>query len=176
MRYPVVRGGCAVAPDQLDVVVFEVGGQLYALPAPSVLELVRAVAIVPLPRAPAIVEGIINLRGKLVPVLDIRSRFRLQPRPLHPNDHLLIATAGPHVVAIRADRAVNLIHLDHDEIEEARGLVPGVNYVSWVAKLPNNLVLIHDLGTFLSRSESSELQGALDELSRAGAQGEGSKP
>jgi hypothetical protein len=42
--------------------------------------------------------------------------------------------------------------------------VPGIDYVSWVARLPNNLVLIHDLGTFLSRSESAELQGALANL------------
>jgi hypothetical protein len=68
-----------VAANQLDIVVFEVGGQVYALPALDVHELIRAVAIVPLPRAPAIVEGIINLRGKIVPVLDIRSRFRFTP-------------------------------------------------------------------------------------------------
>jgi purine-binding chemotaxis protein CheW len=153
-----------VTPNQLDVVVFEVGGQVYALPALDVHELIRAVAIVPLPRAPAIVEGIINLRGKIVPVLDIRSRFRLAPRPLHPNDHFIVASAGAHVVAIRADRAVNLIRLDRADVEEAKGLVPGIDYVSWVARLPNNLVLIHDLGTFLSRSESAELQGALANL------------
>jgi purine-binding chemotaxis protein CheW len=165
-----------VALKQLDVVVFEVGGQFYALPALDVLELVRAVAIVPLPRAPGIVEGIINLRGKLVPVLDIRSRFRLPPKPLHPNDHLLVASAGAHVVAVRADRAVNLIHLDPGDIEEAKGLVPGIDYVSWVAKLPNNLVLIHDLGTFLSRSESVELQRALADLPQAGTQLEENGP
>jgi purine-binding chemotaxis protein CheW len=150
-----------VAREQLDVVVFEVAGQLYALPAVDVRELVRAVAIVPLPRAPAIVEGVINLRGKVVPVLDVRSRFRLPVKPLDPADHLLIASAGEYLVAVRADRAVNLVRLDQADVEEARGLVPGVEYVAWVARLPNNLVLIHDLRTFLSRSESAELEGAL---------------
>jgi purine-binding chemotaxis protein CheW len=150
-----------VAQEQLDVVVFEVAGQLYALPAADVRELVRAVAIVPLPRAPAIVEGVINLRGKVVPVLDIRSRFRLPAKPVDPDDHLLVASAGEYLVAVRADRAVNLVRLDRADIEEASGLVPGVEYVAWVARLPHNLVLIHDLRTFLSRSESAELEGAL---------------
>jgi purine-binding chemotaxis protein CheW len=150
-----------VAREQMDVVVFEVGGQFYALPAADVRELVRAVAIVPLPRAPSIVEGVINLRGKIVPVLDIRSRFRLPAKPLDPGDHFLVASAGEFLVAVRADRAVNLIRLDNTDVEEARGLVPGVEYVAWVARLPNNLVLIHDLRTFLSRAESAELQGAL---------------
>jgi purine-binding chemotaxis protein CheW len=146
----------------LEVVLFEVAGQLYGLPAADVRELVRAVAIVPLPQAPAIVEGIINLRGKVVPVLDIRSRFRLPSKPVDPADHLLVATAGEYLVAVRADRAINLVQLAQSDVEEARGLVPGIDYVSWVARLPNNLVLIHDLRTFLSAGESAELAAALN--------------
>jgi purine-binding chemotaxis protein CheW len=150
-----------VPGQQLDVVVFEVAGHLYGLPAADVRELVRAVAIVPLPRAPDIVEGVINLRGKVVPVLDIRSRFRLPARPVEPSDHLIVATTGEHVVAIRADRAVNLVRIDQADLDEARGLVPGVEHVAWVARLPHNLVIIHDLRTFLSLGESAELTGAL---------------
>ena len=56
---------------------------------------------------------------------------------------------------------MNLIRLDQADVEEARGLVPGVEYVAWIARLPNNLILIHDLRTFLSRGESADLEGAL---------------
>jgi purine-binding chemotaxis protein CheW len=94
-------------------------------------------------------------------VLDIRSRFRLPSKPLHPDDHFVVASAGEYVVAIRADRAVNLVRLDSAHLDEARGLVPGVEYVAWVARLPNNLVLVHDLRTFLTRGESADLAGAL---------------
>ena len=93
----------------LSVVVFKVAEQLFALPAADVRELVHAVAIVPLPSAPAVVEGVIDLRGKIVPVLDIRSRFGLPARPVAPSDHLLIASAGEFLVAVRADRAVDLV-------------------------------------------------------------------
>jgi purine-binding chemotaxis protein CheW len=146
---------------QLSVVVFEVGGQRYALPAADVRELVRAVDIVPLPRAPRVVEGVINLRGKIVPVLDIRSRFGLPARPVALSDHLLIAQAGEFLVAVRADRAVDLVQLEAADVEEARGLVPGVEYVAYIARKSDQLVLIHDLRTFLSRAESRELQEAL---------------
>jgi purine-binding chemotaxis protein CheW len=161
IRMPLVES--SVGGEALDVVVFEVAGQLYGLPASDVRELIRAVAIVPLPRAPAVVEGVINLRGTIVPVLDIRARFRLPGKPLHPDDHLIVAFAGEYVVALRADRAVNLVRLDRHDLHEAKGLVPGVEYVSWVARLPNNLVLIHDLRTFLSRGETAELTGALED-------------
>jgi purine-binding chemotaxis protein CheW len=151
----------ATTPAPLEVLIFELGGQRYGLPAADVQELVRAVALVPLPTAPAVVEGVMNLRGKIVPVLDVRQRFRLPPRALDPADHLIVARTEERLVALRVDRALDLVALDAEAIEAAKGAVPGVEYVAWVAKLPNNLVLIHDLRTFLSRAEAAALEEAL---------------
>jgi purine-binding chemotaxis protein CheW len=67
------------------------------------------VAVAPLPRAPPIVEGVINVRGTLVPVLDIRLRFGMSPHPPTLDQHLIIATSGAHVVALRVDRALELV-------------------------------------------------------------------
>jgi purine-binding chemotaxis protein CheW len=145
----------------LDVVVFELAGQLFGLAASNVRELVRAVAVVPLPRAPAVVKGIINLRGRVVPVLDVRARFGLPPRDVEPPDHLVVARTGERLVALHVDRATDLVRLNAADLEAARGLVPGAEYVALVAKVPNNLVLIHDLSTFLSRAESAALEEAL---------------
>ena len=117
----------------------------------------------PLPRGPAIVEGVINLRGRVVPVLDIRARFGLPAKPLECSDHFVVADTEERLVALRVDRAIDLVGLDSADVEDVRGLIPGADYVSWVAKLPHNLVLIHDLRTFLSRAESAALAGALSE-------------
>jgi purine-binding chemotaxis protein CheW len=67
----------------LEVVVFELAGQLFGLPA-AVHELIRAVAVVPLPRTPAVVKGVINLRGRIAPVLDLRVWFRLPAKEVEP--------------------------------------------------------------------------------------------
>ncbi len=150
------------------VLIFEIGGRRFGLPAAVVREVVRAVEIVPLPKAPAVVEGIIAVRGSVVPVLDVRSRFRLPPKPLEPADHLIVARAGGRVVALRVDRATALIGLDPADIEEARSVVAGAEYVAWVAKLPDELVLIHDLETFLSRAEATALAEALPERAPEG--------
>jgi len=149
------------ASTQLEVLVFEVGGQRYALRSPEVRELVRAVTMVALPKAPAIVEGIINVRGAVVPVLDIRTRFRLPAKAATHTDHLILAWAGPRLVALRADRALDLARLEAREVEDAKAVVPGADYVSGVAKLPGGLVLIHDLRTFLSQAEAVALDEAL---------------
>jgi CheW-like domain len=82
------------ANHRVEILVFEISGLRFALLASDVRELTRAVAIVPLPRAPRIVEGIINVRGSLVPVLDIRRRFHLAQRAASHMDHLILAWAG----------------------------------------------------------------------------------
>jgi purine-binding chemotaxis protein CheW len=145
----------------LAVVVFELGGRLYGLPAADVRELVRAVAVVPLPRAPAVVKGVIDLRGRVVPVLDVRRRFGLPAREVDPADHFVVARAGERLLALHVDRATDLVEVGAADLADARGLVPGAEYVAWVARGPHDLVLVHDLATFLSRAEAEALDAAL---------------
>jgi purine-binding chemotaxis protein CheW len=149
----------AVRGQQRDILLFALGSQRYALWADDVRELLRAVAIQPLPRAPRMVEGIVNLRGRIVPVLDLRARFSLPRKELEPSDHLIVAAVGSRLVAIRADRALDLIPvaLDREQLEELRA-AGGADYLAGVARLPDGLALIHDLP---SAGESAELDQAL---------------
>jgi purine-binding chemotaxis protein CheW len=151
-----------VAQELPEVLIFEVGGQRYGLPVADVQELVRAVTVTPLPSGPAIVEGVINLRGCLVPVLDIRARFRLPAKKVEHTDHLIVARAGERPVALRVDRALELRRLEAAHVDSAAKVLPGVAYVAQVAKLPDGLVLIHDLGTFLTQAEAEGLAEALN--------------
>jgi purine-binding chemotaxis protein CheW len=151
----------------VDVLVFTVSGQRYGLAGVDVRRVVHAVAIAPLPRAPAIVEGIINLQGTFVPVLDIRARFRLPSKPLALTDHFIVAVVGARAVAIRADAAVGLFAVDPSAVTDAALVAPNIEMVAGVAKLPDGLALIHDLRAFLSEAEAKTLDDALgDEMSR----------
>ena len=144
-----------------DVLLFLLEGHRYALPMDDVRELIRAVRLTPLPRAPAVVEGLLNLRGELLPVLDMRRRFRLPARPLSSTDHLVVARAGPRSVALRVDRAEGLLALETGQLDASPRELPGVGYVAGALKLPDGLVLLHDLRTFLSEAEALELDEAL---------------
>ena len=150
------------------LLTFEVGARRFALHAGVVREVVRAVAIAALPKAPPIVEGIINFRGTLVPVLDIRQRFRLPPAPLAPEQHLIIATADSRLVALRVDRALDLVVVADDAIEPAARVAPGTEYVAGIAKLTDGLLVIHDLETFLSQSEAGQVDVAVADLTAEG--------
>ncbi|ATB29221.1 chemotaxis protein CheW [Melittangium boletus] len=150
-----------VIPSPREVLLFTLEEQRYALPVEDVRELVRAVRLTPLPQAPDVVEGLFNLRGELIPVLDLRRRFRLSARRLRPSDHFIIAQAGPRPVALRVDRAEGLLRLEADTLDATPRHLPGVGYVAGALKLPDGLVLLHDLRTFLSEAEALKLNAAL---------------
>jgi purine-binding chemotaxis protein CheW len=145
----------------VEILIFELAGQRYGIPLRSVREVVRAVAITPLPTAPAVVEGLINVRGTLAPVFDLRARFGLPPKSLEPSDHFIIAWTRSRLVALRADRVEWMADVGDDQLEDPETLVRHADYVQGVAKLPDGLVLIHDVDTFLSRAESDAVDAAL---------------
>ena len=148
-------------PRTREVLVFEAGGQRYGLPIVDVRELVRAVMITPLPNAPAVIEGVVNVRGLVLPVLNVRARFRLPARPLDPSDHFIVASAGPRRVILHVDGATHLALVDEASVQPPETLGPSGTYVAGVARLEDGLVLIHDLATFLSAAEAASLDEAL---------------
>jgi purine-binding chemotaxis protein CheW len=151
----------------LEILVFEVEGQRFGLSSDSVREVLPMVSVATLPRGPAMVEGVINIRGNVVPVLDTRKHFGLPPRTARHTDHLIVARAGDRVVALRVDRALHLLQVDGANVERADKVVPPLypptlggdkeGGSGWVAKLPNDLILVHDVRTFFSRADDREL-------------------
>jgi purine-binding chemotaxis protein CheW len=119
------------------------------------------VAIAPLPKAPPIVEGVINLRGTLVPVLDLRQRFGLPSVPVAPEQHLVIARTGHRVVALRVDRALGFVDVEERAIVPPERVAPGAEHVAGIAKLPDGLLVIHDLDRFLSLEEARQVDAAI---------------
>jgi purine-binding chemotaxis protein CheW len=146
-----------VDDSKIKLLTFEIWHERFGIPLTDVREIVRAVSIVRLPKAPAVVEGIINVRGSVVPTLDIRARFNLPPKAVEPSDHLVIAVAKRRLVAIRVDRVTDLMTLAKSDVEDVASTVPGSDLIAGVAKLDDGLLLIHDLSTFLSATEAVEL-------------------
>jgi purine-binding chemotaxis protein CheW len=154
---------------QLEFLVFELGGRRYGLPAGDVQEIVRAVPPVPLPGAPDLIEGVVNVRGNVIPVLDLRRRFGLPPRPVEHTDHLVIARAAGRLVALRVDHAVDLVQAAEADVEDVAGTAEGGRTAARIVKLSGDLVLIGDLRALLSPAEAAALGEALPA-------GEGGRP
>ncbi|MEK6592033.1 MAG: chemotaxis protein CheW [Pseudomonadota bacterium] len=143
------------------LVVFTLDDQAYALRLATVEHVARMVSVTPLPKAPEIVMGIVNVRGRIVPVFDIRRRFRLPAREIAVSDQLVIARTSRRAAALVADAVAGVRAYPEEVVVEAKSVLPGVEYVEGVVKLADGLILIHDLDKFLSLEEGESLDRAL---------------
>jgi purine-binding chemotaxis protein CheW len=151
------------------LLLFVINDVRYAIRSEAVAEIIRAVAVTPLPNAPAVIEGIIDLRGRVVPVFDLRLRFGLASRPVAASDHFIIARATSRLVALHVDRVLDLVDAGDDAIG-ATGQ-PSSKHIAGVALLADGMALIHDLDTFLSTAEAETLDAALEASAGAGRGG-----
>ena len=148
--------------DVTDLVVFRLDDQRYALPLLAVDRIVHAIEITPLPNAPPIVLGVIDLHGDVVPVLNVRRRFRLPERSIRLTDQFLVARTAGRTVALVIDDALGVTRRPRSAVTDSSQIVPGLDYVQGVVKLDDGLVLIHDLEKFLSLDEARTLNEAMD--------------
>jgi purine-binding chemotaxis protein CheW len=155
--------------DRIELLVFELGAARYALAIETVREVVSAVFITPLPSAPPVVEGIIDVRGATVPVYDLRARFGLPPVPLDPAERMIIAWTGERQVAFRCDTTEWIASVA--TVEKPDRLTRSGGHVAGIARLTDGIVLIHDLPRFLDDAERRALDTALSALPAEGAAG-----
>lgn len=154
--------------ETVDVVPFELDGHRFALFAADVQEVLRAAAPSPLPKAPSAILGVLNVRGTLVPVLDLRARFRLTPRPLRHSDHLIVVRPrDARTSAIVVDRAASLRALPVASIREAELRAAEAEHVGGIAALEDGSLVIYDLANFLAADEAVTLDEALGCAQRA---------
>lgn len=140
---------------------FGIDATRYAIPATSVVEIVRAVAVMPLPGAPPIVTGLIDYRGAILPVFDVARRFQHTSRPVRAAHRLIIATAGARTVALHVDDVDRLVDLGVAGIETAPTTLNASVPVAGLARTGDGMLVIGDLDRFLSEAESRLLDDAL---------------
>ena len=144
-------------------VVFSLDGCRYALALSAVERVVRAAYVTPLPSAPPIVLGALNIEGRVLPVFNIRRKFRLPERELRLEDQFLIARSTHRTVVLAIDFACGLLELPAGVPVDAATLIPDGGPIRGVIPLEDGLVLIHDLDLLLSPDEMRTLEDALNE-------------
>ncbi|HEY7986657.1 MAG TPA: chemotaxis protein CheW [Methylophilaceae bacterium] len=145
-------------------IVFCLMSQRYALDLSTVEKAVRIVEISPLPQAPEIVLGIINFHGHIVPVINMRRRFRLPERELLLSDQLIIAHTSRRMVGLVVDEVIAAAEYPGEVIASGAHILPGMDHVAGVVKLQDGLILINDLDKFLSIEEEASLEQAMEAI------------
>jgi len=143
------------------IVLFNLDELRYALYLLAVERVIPIVEITPLPKAPEIVMGIVNYHGEIIPVINIRKRFNLPAHEIKLSDQLIIARTTKRFVALVVDSVIGVHKLEHDQFVDTKEEFPYADYVTGIAKIENNIVLIHDLEKFLSLEEQHLIENAL---------------
>jgi purine-binding chemotaxis protein CheW len=144
------------------LVIFGLESQRYALNLSVVERVLPMAEVSPLPEAPAITLGVINLHGQVIPVLDIRRRFGLPVRDYGLNTHLLVARATRRTLALPVDEVLGVKEIAVVDVTLPETVLSGIGRVEGIVTLPDGLLFIHNLDTFLSLDEEQRLMEALE--------------
>jgi purine-binding chemotaxis protein CheW len=146
--------------DLIQMVSFVIDREEFGVEILRVQEIIRLVEITRVPHAPVFVEGVINLRGKIVPVIDLRKRFRLSRRDADKDTRIIVVELEDRVVGFMVDSVREVIRVDRTVIEPPPDLAIGIDahYITGVAKLEDRLLIILDLDEVLTVDEEKALE------------------
>ncbi len=142
-------------PKELQIVGFRVGRETFGIPIAQVHEIVRVPEITAVPNAPEFVEGVMNLRGKIVPVVDMRKRFGEQlPQPSNRN-RVVVAEVDRKLVGLIVDTASEVLKIPSSQVEPAPSVFQEaeLTYVTGMGKLRDRLIILIDLSKVLQHGE-----------------------
>lgn len=152
----------------LHLVTFRVGGELFGAPISAVQEIVRVPAITQIPQAPEFVEGVINLRGRVIPVVDMRRRLGslADATGEHSKSRILVIEAGGRLVGVVVDEVSEVLKLSEERVEAAPPMISGLSnqYINGVGKLDGRLLILIDIERVLTGEELAALDDAQAEL------------
>lgn len=144
------------------IVAFSLGSELYGVDISKVREIIPSQKIVRVPRAPEFVEGIINLRGRVIPVLDLRKHFGL-PRSQSAEDQRIILVEDEYdSIGVVVDAVSSVMQIPVDSIEPPAQVIvgPDVEYIEGIAKVDDDLIVLVDLTKIISDAEKRTLKEA----------------
>lgn len=141
------------------LVSFHLGEEEYAVDILCVQEIIRAGRITPVPNAPHFVEGVLNLRGKVIPVIHLRRRLGLPESEHTKQSRIVVVDLAPHTLGFMVDAVSEVIRITPDRIDPAPAgaLGPADSYVLGVARLDGRLVMILDLARLLGAGDTDLL-------------------
>lgn len=135
------------------MVIFHLDDREFALPIAQVMQVVRMVALTPIPDAPVWMSGLINLRGQVTPVIDLRARLGMKPLPPRPTARILIVQCGARVFGLVADTVNLVVSIPRSEMESSLPFGEYSNFVSAIARWNRRLVLILELDRVCAGAE-----------------------
>ncbi len=147
---------------ELQLVGFKLSDEQFGVEILCVREIIRVVSITRVPRAPGFVEGIINLRGEVIPVIDLRKRLNLESRKFDNSTRLIVVELNDQQIGFIVDSVSQVLRVPADAIEEPPEMVTGIDseFILGVTRIDDGerLLMILDLKRILSQAEQVAME------------------
>lgn len=143
----------------LQLVTFGIGEEEFGLDILKVQEIIRTVEVTKVPSAPAFVDGVINLRGRIIPIITLRKRFGLPPRQEDKNTRIIVIELPKAIVGFVVDWVSEVLRISASTVEPPPAIISGIesDYISGVGKLQDRLLILLDLDRILGQREQEIL-------------------
>ena len=150
------------AVPQVQLVTFRVGGQEFGLDVFAVHEILRHQGVTPVPRAPAFVEGVLDVRGAVVPVIDLRRRFETGRTEVDDETRIVLVQFGGERLGLVVDSVTEVLRAPETAISAPPDYIRGLaaEFVRGIVRLDGRLIILLDLDRILSSEERIALDGA----------------
>jgi len=150
--------------EELQLVVFKLGKEEYGVDIAQVREIVRWQQITKVPQAPSFVEGIVNLRGQIIPIVDLAKRFSLMSGETSREEsrRIVVVHIDGRAIGILVDGVSEILRIPTSQIEPPPPIVAGTmgaDFLRGVGKVDGRLIIILDLNRIFSQEEMSSLKG-----------------
>jgi len=144
---------------QNQVVCFRIGRELFGVSIHIVQEIVRVPEVTPVPEMPGFVEGVINLRGKIVSIVDLGKRLKIEAAAKTRTNRILVIEVERKVIGLLVDAVTEILRIPPESVEPAPDIVTsvGAEYIVGVGKLPDKLIILLDLKNILKPEEIRRL-------------------
>jgi purine-binding chemotaxis protein CheW len=155
---------------ELHIVGFRIGRETFGLPISSVREIIRVPEITVVPNAPEDIAGVTNLRGKIIPVIDLRKKFGVSDLEPHRQNRIVVVELEGRLVGLIVTSASAVLRIPASEMEAPGNVFPNgeYDYVRGVGKLNGRLVILLDLDKLVSRGEFRTVEEESLEVIAAG--------
>lgn len=149
-----------VEGDMLQLVSFKLGEEEFGVNILQVREIIRMQQITSFPNAPEFVEGVINLRGRVIPIVALRKRFGLEDKAHSKSTRIIVVKVEEVTIGLIVDEVSEILRLPDDTVEPPPPIIAGIDadYIQGVGKLEDRLLILLDLNKILSGEEKSSLE------------------
>ena len=149
-----------VLRQEVQLACFRIGSELYALDIMRIKEIIRPQKLTPIPKAPSFIEGVINLRGVVIPVADLRKRFDQPISETNRKNRIVVCSLSGRIIGLMVDEVTEVKRFGRQEIAPAPQFIDGpeAHYFLGVARRDEDLIMLIDLEKVLSSDEKIELQ------------------